>query len=156
MARTIFYKKVGRRYEEVAEYDSELVSSVPSPGVVLMIKNPGHTIHRYDVNVQLAPLIAASQTGEDAMSAALVKASDTKVRTKTPLTAEQKAAWDAFKATMGNQSYSLYRESAAEIARHGVQALIDRADKMLSNPTVRAAYEEFLAVARLCGETELN
>ena len=72
-----FYKKVGRRYVPVSEYDSDLFHSMPK-GAHLVTCYPGGSSTRYNINPNHAALIAASRVAEDAMSNALNKASELK------------------------------------------------------------------------------
>jgi len=55
--KTIFYKKVGRRYVPVREYDRTLMDAFPA-GAHLVICYPGGQSTRYNVNPAYAPMIA--------------------------------------------------------------------------------------------------
>ena len=142
-----FYKKVGRRYVPVSEYDSDLFHSMPK-GAHLVTCYPGGSSTRYNINPNHAALIAASRVAEDAMSNALNKASELKP-SRRPVTEKQRRAWLNLQRAFGDDMYSLHTESARGIAEAGVKALQEEADKLLTNSAVRLAYDHFLMVAEL-------
>lgn len=147
MIKKTFYEKVGRRYLPVHEYDSFLVDALPK-GSHLIICYPGGKSTRYNVNPAHAPLIAASRVAEDAMTTALFKASEM-IPKKKAVTEEQQQAWKNLQRAFGDDMFTLQTESARGIAEVGIQALQQEADKLLSNPSVKLAYEHFLLVAEL-------
>ena len=55
---------------------------------------------------------------------------------------------------MGKEVYALEYCSYREAAEAGVKAMQDEADKMLSNPAVRKAWDYFLMVWALTKEQE--
>ena len=88
---TVFYKKQGRRYIPVSEYDQELNDAIRE-GTHLIISTPGKLTRRYNVDPSFAPMIAAGIIAEDAISDVIMKVlSFTPER--PPVTPEQKAAW---------------------------------------------------------------
>ena len=90
--KEIFYKKVGRRYVPVSEYDPVMLDGFPK-GTHLVMCYPGGESRRYNVDPNHAALIAAGRIAEDAMVNAIVKATALRPQ-KTRLTARQKNAWD--------------------------------------------------------------
>ena len=148
--KKIFYEKVGRRYKPVSEYDSNLMDAMPKGTHITMVY-PGGQSTRYNINPNHAALIAASRVCEDIMSSALVKASELRPRS-TPVTQEQKDAWDNLARSFGNGRYYVEIPSAREIAEAGVQALQNEAIKLMDNPSVKKAYEHFLLVCELTKE----
>ena len=88
--KRIYYEKIGRRYHPVYEYDSVLLDSFPK-GAHLVLVYPGGQSRRYNVEPNYAALIAAGRVAEDAMSEAVRKASEMRLRS-TPITAKQKKA----------------------------------------------------------------
>lgn len=154
--KKIFYEKIGRKYVPVAEYDSDYLDSFPQ-GNHLVMCYPGGSSRRYRIDPAYAPLIAASRVAEDAMSTALVKASEIRLRNqdrKTPLTPSQKAAWENLVNEFGESARQLEWASARDVAEAGIKALQDEADRLLENPSVRKAYERFLLVAELTKDTK--
>lgn len=152
MSKTIFYKKVGRRYEPVSEYDSEYLDSFPK-GTHLVMCYPGGQSRRFNIDPSYAPMIAAGRVAEDAISKHIMEVSALRPQSdRTPLTPEQKEAWERLAATFGEERYALEWCSYREAAEAGVKAMMDEAEKLLSNPTVRKAYEKFLMVCELTKE----
>jgi hypothetical protein len=98
-------------------------------------------------------MIAAGRVAEDAISQALVKASEMRAH-RRPITPEQKQAWDRLAEAFGEERYSVEIPSAREIAEAGVQAMQAEADALMANPAVRKAYERFLFVAELTREQD--
>ena len=142
-----FYKRVGRRYVPVSEYDSELFDSIPK-GSHLVICYPGGRSTCYNINPNHAALIAASRVAEDAMSTALMRASEMRPKHR-PITEQQRESWQNLQRAFGDDMFALHTESARGIAEAGVKALQAEADKLLTNPAVRLAYDHFLMVAEL-------
>lgn len=151
--KKIYYEKVGRRYVPVAEYDSDFSNSYPK-GSHLVTVVPGGVSKRYGIDPAYAPMIAAGRVASEEISKAMFKASEAKP-TRTPLTKRQKAAWEEMKAAFGDELFGLEFSSAHDLAEAGVKAMQEEADKLLSNPTVRLAYEKFLMVSELT-KTELK
>ena len=145
--KKIYYEKHGRRYVPVSEYDSELFNSMSKGSHLVMCYPGGHSV-RYNVNPNHAALIAASRVAEDAISTALLRASEMRPKHK-PITEEQREAWQNLQRAFGDDMYALESKSARAIAEAGIQALQAEADKLLTNPAVRLAYDHFLMVAEL-------
>jgi hypothetical protein len=145
--KTIFYKKEGRKYVPVYEYDQTLMDAFPK-GSHLVICYPGGQSTRYNVDPAYAPMIAAGRVAEDAISKALMRASDMRPKNQ-PLTEEQRAAWEHLVRVMGDSARMLEWPSAREACDEAVKAMTEEAEKLLENPSVRKAYEKFLFVATL-------
>lgn len=147
-----FYEKVGRRYVPVREYNDELMSSFPK-GTHLVVSMPGRTMNRYDVDPAFAPLIAAGLYAEDAVIDAVYKASELRP-TKEPITEQQRAAWEKLGEAFGDKLATLERASARDVAEVGINKMIEEAEKLMTNPAVRKAYEHFLLVCKLSQEKD--
>lgn len=145
--KKIYYEKVGRRYKPVSEYDSEYLDSFPK-GNHLVMCYPGGQSRRFNINPALAPMIAASRYAEDAMSSAMVKASEMRPHNK-PITVKQKKAWEALAKSFGDDRYYVEIPSAREIAEAGLKAMEVEASKLMEHPMVQAAYDEFMATCKL-------
>lgn len=148
--RNTFYIKKGRRYVPVSDYDSDLCDSY-SYGAHLVVVKPGMKSRRSLVDPAFAPMIAAGMFACDAMTKAVIEASECQPGTK-PITQEQKAAWEQLKKAFGNERYHLSWPSAFDVVEVGVRAMQEEADKMLENPAVRKAYERFLMMVELTRE----
>lgn len=145
--KEVFYKKRGRRYVPVSEYDCDLFNSMPQ-GSHLVMCYPGGSSTRYNINPNHAALIAASRVAEDAMSSALLKASEMRPKHR-PLTEEQRQAWQNLQRAFGDDMFALHTESARALVEAGIRALQEEADKLLTNSAVRLAYDHFIMVAEL-------
>jgi hypothetical protein len=150
--KKVYYEKIGRRYHPVAEYDNDLLDSF-SKGNHLVMCYPGGTSRRFNVEPNHAALIAAGRVAEDAMCDALRKASEMRPQ-RTPITEGQRRAWRKLAKEFGDDLATLNMGSARDIADAGIQALQDEADKLMSNPAVRDAYEKFLMVCELTKRKE--
>jgi len=147
---TIFYVKKGRRYIPHSSYSSEFCDSFPK-GTHLVQSYPGGSSRRFNIDPAYAPMIAAGRVAEDAICKAISKASELRPK-NTPITPGQKKAWEKLAKEFGDELCTLYGLSAHDCAEAGVKAMIDEAEKILLNPTVRKAYEKFLFVVELTKE----
>ena len=150
--KKIFYEKKGRRYVPVSEYDSDYLDSFPR-GSHLVMCYPGGSSRRFNIDPNYAALIAAGRVAEDAISKHIMDTSALRVPEKDrPLTDEQRTAWENFSKAMGKEVYALEWCSYREAAEAGVKAMMDEQEKLLSNPTVRKAFERFIMVCELTKE----
>ena len=145
--KKIYYEKIGRKYVPVAEYDSTYLDSFPK-GSHLVMCYPGGSSRRFNIDPNYVAMIAAGRVAEDAISTAVVKASEMRPHQK-PITEKQQKAWKALAKAFGDDRYYVELPSAREIAEEGVKAMMIEAEKLLENPSVRKAYERFLLVAAL-------
>ena len=144
-----YYKKVGRRYVPVYEYDQKLMDSLPK-GTHMICVYPGGKLTRYNVDPAYAPMIAACRVAEDKISEVIRKATDLRAASKeTTLTEEQLRCWDALNKAFGEKSHALQWPSAREACEEAVKVMQIEAEKLLTVPAVRKAYEHFLFVAEL-------
>jgi hypothetical protein len=151
VTKKIYYEKVGRRYKPVSEYDSEYLDSFPK-GTHLVMCYPGGQSRRFNINPNYAAMIAAGRVAEDAMSQAVVKASEMRPR-RTPITVKQKKAWENLAKAFGDEVYYIELPSAREVAEEGLKAMQLEADKLLTHPAARKAYDHFMLVCQLVKET---
>jgi hypothetical protein len=147
--KKIYYEKVGRRYKPVSEYDNDLIDSF-TKGTHLVQVYPGGSSRRYNINPAYAPMIAAGRVAEDKISEVIRKATDLRAASKeTKLTEEQLRCWKALNKAFGNERHALQWPSAREACEEAVKAMQEEAEKLLTVPAVRKAYEHFLFVAEL-------
>ena len=147
MTKKIFYEKVGRKYVPVHEYDEYLMDGLPY-GNHLIMCYPGGKSTRYNIDPALAPMIAAGRVAENRMSEAVRKASEMRPRRKE-LTHDQQRAWQRLNKALGDDVYTLEIASARDIAEAGIKAMQAEAEKLMTNPAVKLAYEQFLLVCEL-------
>ena len=145
--KKIYYEKIGRRYVPVAEYDNDLLDSF-SKGSHLVLCYPGGQSRRFNVEPNHAAMIAAGRVAEDAICEAMRKASEMRPQ-RTPLTPGQIKAWNKLAKEFGDGLATLSMGSARDHAEAGVNAMIAEADKLMSHPAVRDAYEQFQTVCNL-------
>jgi hypothetical protein len=158
MTKTVFYKKQGRRYVPVSEYDSELLDAFPK-GTHIVMCYPGGQSTRYNIDPNYAAMIAAGRVAEDAVSKKLMEASELRMQRRDrerKLTEEEKAAWDNLVRVFGDSAKQLEWPSARECAEAAVRAMQDEAQILMSNPSVKKAYERFLFVCELTKERSNN
>jgi hypothetical protein len=149
---TIFYIKKGRRYIPHSTYSSEFCDSFPK-GTHLVQSYPGGSMRRFNIDPAYAPMIAAGRVAEDAISKSIMDASALRVpERQKPLTPAQEKAWKALAKAFGEERYALEWCSYREAAEAGVKAMTDEAEKLLTNPMVRQAYNRFLFIAELTKE----
>jgi hypothetical protein len=152
MKKTIFYKKVGRKYEPVSEYDQTLMDAFPK-GTHIVMCYPGGQSRRYNIDPALAPMIAAGRVAEDAISKTIMEKSALRVpEREQPLTPEQLAAWQHLASTFGQEKYALEWCSYREAAEAGIQAMIFEAEALMRHESVRKAYDHFMLMCELTKE----
>ena len=150
--KKIFYEKRGRRYYPVREYDQTLMDALPK-GTHLIQVYPGGQSTRYNVDPNYAAMIAAGRVAEDAISRAIMQASDLRPK-KAPITEEQQQAWENLVKAFGPDAKCLEWPSARETAERAVEAMMAEAEKLLAHPASRKAFERFILVSKLCKETD--
>ena len=148
--KVIFYKKEGRRYVPVYEYDQTLLDSFPK-GTHLVQCYPGGSSRRFNIDPAYAPMIAAGRVAEDAISRRLMTISDLRPK-RAPLTQGQIKAWENLVKEFGEDARMLEWPSAREVCEEGVKAMAEEAEKLMTNPMVKKAYERFLFIAELTKE----
>ena len=145
----IFYIKKGRRYVPHSSYSPEFCDGFPK-GTHLVQCYPGGQSRRFNIEPAYAPMIAAGRVAEDAISEVIRKASDLRMKPRTtPLTPKQKKAWDNLVKEFGEDARYLEWPSAREACEAGVDAMRQEAEKLLTVPSVKKAYEHFMFVAEL-------
>lgn len=152
--KKIYYEKVGRRYRPVSEYDNELIDAFPK-GSHLVTCVPGGSSRRFNIDPALAPMIAAGIVAEDKMLQAVKIASEGKPK-KVALTKEQQLAWEQMKKAYGDDMFYLNFPSNYDIVQAGIKAMMEEANKLLTNPSVKKAYEHFMLVCELTKEHKVE
>ena len=145
--KKIYYTKEGRKYVPVAEYDSDLLDSF-SKGTHLVMVYPGGTSRRFNIDPNYAAMIAAGRVAEDAVCRAITKASELRPH-RSPITEGQKKAWENLAKEMGDELCTLYGASVHDCAEAGVKAMMEEAERLMTNPSVKKAYEHFLLMCEL-------
>ena len=152
--KKIYYEKVGRRYVPVAEYDNEYLDSFPK-GNHLVMCYPGGQSRKFNIDPAYAPMIAAGRVAEDAISKHIMEVSALRPRQdRTPLTPEQREAWERLAAAFGQERYALEWCSYREAAEAGVKAMMDEAEKLMEHESVRKAFDHFVLMCQLVKKNE--
>ena len=149
--KKIYYEKKGRRYVPVAEYDSDYLDSFPKGNHLVMVY-PGGSSRRFNIDPNYAAMIAAGRVCEDAISKALIKASELRMQRsdrERTLTESQRAAWEHLVKEFGDSAKQLEWPSIREVAEEGVKAMQEEADKLMSHESVRKAYDHFILMCQL-------
>jgi hypothetical protein len=145
-----FYRKVGRKYVEVAHYDDNFCDALPI-GSHLVTVERGCTMRKMNVDPALIPLIAATELFRSELAQVIVKATDA-----TPakqFTGADLAAYETFKASLSSDKmYYLSYPSANDVARAALSMLAKKAEALLQNDAVKQAYEHFMLMAKLSEE----
>ena len=145
--KKIYYEKKGRRDVPVSEYDSEYLDSF-SKGTHIVMCYPGGQSRRYNIDPNYAAMIAAGRLAEDGICEAMRKASEMRPQ-RTPLTPGQIKAWQKLAKEFGDELCPLTYGSARDHAEAAVKAMQEEADKLMTHPAVRDAYEQFQLVCNL-------
>jgi len=144
----VFYERVGKRYRPVLEYDREVMDSFP-PGDHLVSVRSGCTSRRYNINPTLAPMIAAGLYAKEAIVRQIHEATELKPVNRE-IDEETQRRWRKFIETMPEEFRYLFTHgSAVDAADAGIAAMQEEVDRMMTNPAVRQAYEQFLLVCEL-------
>ena len=152
MAKKIYYEKVGRRYKPVYEYDSDYLDSFPKGNHLIMVY-PGGKSTRYHIEPALAPMIAAGRIFEDTVRESIHKASECQPSRKL-MSSEEIDAWQNMQNAMGEDRFYLQYASINDAVEAGVKAMQTEADKLLSYPSVKKAYDQFMLVCVLTKEND--
>lgn len=151
--KKVYYEKIGKKYVPVAEYDSDYLDSFPK-GTHLVMVYPGGQSRRFNVDPNYAAMIAAGRVAEDAICKAIRKASELRPK-QTPITPEQRDAWNKLAKTFGDDLCTLHGLSVHDCAEAGVNAMQEEVDKLMTNPAVRKAYDYFQMVCDLTRENKV-
>jgi len=149
--KTIFYKKVNRRYVPVSEYDNELLDAFPR-GDHLVSVYPGGASRRYNVDANYAAMIAAGRVAEDAITRSIQHSTELRPMNRE-MDEDLQRRWREFIVTVPEQFRFMFTHgSAHDAARAGVDAMQEEADRLMRHESVRRAYEQFQLVCKLVSE----
>jgi len=124
-------------------------------GCHLVFNNGDRKTFYYRITPEFAPLIAAGLYAEDTLSNAIMEATDLRPN-KTPLTPGQIAAWENLSKEFGDQIHALAWPSAREASDQAIKVLIAEAEKLMYNPTIRKAYDNFMLTVKLSYQEDKN
>jgi hypothetical protein len=151
--KTLFYKKQGRRYVPVSEYDNELLDALPK-GDHLVSVYPGGGSRRYRIDPALAPMIAAGRYAEEAITRKIQEATELRPMNRE-IDEETQRKWKKFIATVPEDfRYMFTHGCARDAAEAGVEAMQAEANRLMKNDSVRKAYEHFMLMCKLTKDKE--
>jgi hypothetical protein len=151
--KTIFYKKQGRRYVPVSEYDNELLDGFPK-GDHLVSVYPGGASRRFSIDPALAPMIAAGRYAEEAITRKIQDATELRPMNRE-IDEETQRKWKKFISTVPEEfRYMFTHGCARDAAEAGVKAMQEEADRLMQNEAVRKSYEHFMLMCKLTKERE--
>jgi hypothetical protein len=154
--KKLYYIKEGRKYVPVSEYDTDLLDSLPK-GTHIIMSYPGGKSTRFNIDPNYAAMIAAGRVAEDAISRVIMEKSAMRVPEKEkPLTPEQLDAWEKLAKAFGKERYALEFCSYREAAEAGVQAMMEEAEKLLTNPAVKNAWNNFMLICELTKDKKIE
>ena len=146
--KTVFYKKVGRRYVPVSEYNSELLDAFPK-GTHIVMSYPGGKSTRYNIDPNYAAMIAAGRVAEDAITQSIQHSTELRPMNRE-MDEDLQQRWKEFIATVPDHFRFMFTHgSARDAAEAGVKAMQEEADRLMQNEAVRRAYEQFQLVCEL-------
>ena len=150
MTSEVYYTKKDGEYIPVSYYDSDIMDGFPKGSHLVVVKD-GSVSRRYNIDPTFAPTIAAFEYSKNAICAAIIKASEAKPAGR-PITPKQAAAFDALKQAYGSDMYYIQYPSVNEAVSAGVEVLQLEIEKLLKNPAVKKAYDNFMLLAKLAYE----
>lgn len=151
--KQIFYKKQGRRYVPVSEYDNELLDSFPK-GDHLVSVYPGGGSRRFCIDPALAPMIAAGRYAEEAITRKIQEATELRPMNRE-IDEETQRKWKQFIATIPEEFRYLFTHGCArDAAEAGVKAMQEEVDKFMQNEAVRKSYDHFMLMCKMVKNNE--
>jgi hypothetical protein len=147
MAEETYYIKKGRKYVPVSYYNSKIMDGLPL-GSHLTVVQPGISSRRYNVDPAFAPMIAAAMYAKNAISDAILQNSGA-IPVSSKLTQEQLDAFEIFKKSLGRETFSMTHPSVNDSVEKGMVVMQNEANKLLSCPAVKKAYDNFILLAQL-------
>lgn len=146
----IFYVKRGKRYMPIRVWDSHFMDALPIGNHLVTVEKNGKCSN-FNVNPKTVPLLAASKICREKIIEALAEAQEYKPSRK-PLTPTQRELWQKLANSFAEGEVHMLRESNAAVADKVTDVLIEEAEKLLDNPSVRKAWENFELICKLTAE----
>ena len=151
--KKIFFEKVNGKYVPISEYDNEFLKSLGYGDYLLSVYENGSS--RQPVAPAFAPMIAAGRHSKDAVTKSILESLSMRP-SRAPLTKGQHTAWRNLSKEFGDEIYPLTWPAAQDAADAAVLAMQEEADKLLTVPAVKNAYDHFMMMCALTKETQEN
>jgi hypothetical protein len=115
MSKTVFYKKIGRRYEPVSEYSDELLDSFSYDTVTMVHCKKNGWSRYYKVDPDFEALDAALMVLREDLVNMMVSVMELRP-SKQPFTDRQRELWNELKESFNDQDFYCIRESVYDMA----------------------------------------
>jgi len=142
-----YYVKQGRRYHPVHYYDHDVMDSLPIGSHLITVTDTGR-MYRQNVTPDYAPVAAIGMYAQRFLTDQIREASEMKPYNRE-VSSEQRALFDQFLESLGEESCMLTYGSAYDIASEVVSHVEKEIQSLLENPSVKNAYDHFLLLAKL-------
>ena len=137
----------------VSEYDNEYLDSFPK-GDHLVSVYPGGGSRRYRIDPALAPMIAAGRYAEEAITRKIQEATELRPMNRE-IDEETQRKWEKFISTIPEDfRYMFTHGCARDAAEAGVKAMMEEADRLMQNESVRKSYEHFMLMCKMVKEDD--
>jgi len=115
MSKTVFYKKIGRRYHPVCEYDDELLDSFDYDTVTMVHCRKNGQSRSYQIDPNFEALDAALMVMREDLVNMMVSVMELRP-SKQPFTDRQRELWNELKESFNDQDFYCIRESVHDMA----------------------------------------
>lgn len=151
----IFYKKVGRKYVPVSEYDAEIRDALPIGSHLITVGGNGSAT-KFNVDPAFLPMIAAGVYARDAIARSIINGSVLRP-SLAKLSVEQKELFNKYLLSLpeDERNYLSYG-STYDAVEAGVVQMVKLSSELLEHPSVMQAYEHFMLLCKLVSETEMS
>lgn len=127
--KRVFYEKVGRRYKAVAEYDSDLVGSLPE-GAHLIVVRPGLKSTLFQVDPAYAAVEAALKEFKDQVASLIIEAQKLQPPRDRKLTKTEQEVYDFAKERLHKEAITLgYYNCVYDVLEKGMEFLREKSNK---------------------------
>ena len=147
MAETVYYKKEGRKFVPVSYYDSKMCDAV-TEGATLIVKQKNLTMRRRNVDIDYAPILAATMATKESLSNTLIKASEARPHRKQ-LTEEELADWQSLIDKHGDNFQYIEYPSAYESVEAALEFLAKQVVTAHKNEAVLEAWNHYKLLVAL-------
>lgn len=152
MSEETLYRKVDGKFVAVAKYDREYHDNIPLNCAVLTVASEVSTMRRYNIDPAVAPFVAASMIMEREIVNVILEASVPSLETqptsrKITYTPEQLEAWKTATKILGMNRIEL--PSFQQIGERVAKSIREKAEEIMKDKSVSAAYEDFLLLATM-------
>ena len=151
MSKTVYIKK-DDQYVEIGQLDSPLRDQIIQHGTHLVISNNSGVGIRYNIDTNYIALLAAMRNIENEVIDILLKHNEIQ---SDLISEDDIELFKEFKSKLSSGTkHRFYYNSVQEVVNKMSNALFERIQPILENPSVKMAYEHYLNVSRLVYEDQ--